>query len=187
MSEPGWNPWKMVTIGILVVFATALVTGVVVARYMGTSDSQTSGAQQLATANAPSEPSTSLPPPLPPAVPPSAAAPPAPAGHLPPHRHVAARPSPADIEDCNRYAASTHNRAGDTLKDALIGGASGAGLGAAGGAIAGGGRGAGKGAGIGGLIGAAAGTLYGLNEANQHDSQMASAYRACMRRHGYSD
>ena len=189
MSEAGWNPWKMATIGILVVFATALTTGVVVARYMGTTATQTPDAQQLASTNAPGAPAeNALPPAVPPAVPP-AAAPQAPAAQAPapPHRHVAARPSTADIEDCNRYATSTHDRTTDTVKDALIGGAAGAGLGAAGGAIAGGGSGAGKGAGIGALVGATAGTLFGLNDANQRDTRTAAAYRACMRRRGYSD
>jgi hypothetical protein len=185
MSEPGWNPWKMATIGILVVFATALTTGVVVAHYVGTQAAQTPDAQQVASANAPGAPAENA---LPPAVPP-AAAPPAPAAQAPapPHRHVGARPSTADIEDCNHYASSTHNGTADTVKDALIGGAAGAGLGAAGGAIAGGGSGAGKGAGIGALVGATAGTLFGLNDANQRDSRTAAAYRACMRRRGYSD
>ena len=188
MSEPGWNPLKMATIGSLVVFATALTTGVVVARYMGATTTQTPEAQQLASANAPSAPAeNALPPAVPPAVPP-AAAPQAPAAQAPvPHRHVGARPSTADIEDCNRYAASAHDRTTDTVKDALIGGAAGAGLGAAGGAIAGGGSGAGKGAGIGALVGATAGTLFGLNDTNQRDNRTAAAYRACMRRRGYSD
>ncbi|MFI5366685.1 MAG: hypothetical protein ACHQ4J_13795 [Candidatus Binatia bacterium] len=193
MSEPGWNPWKMATIGILVVFATALATGVVVAHYMGTAAPQAPDTQQLASANSPNPPTADAPapaardsaPPVPP--PPAAQAPEAQAPPPRPPRHVAARPSTADIEDCNRYAASTHNGAAETLKDALVGGAAGAGLGAAGGAIADGGHGAGKGAGIGGLIGAAAGTLYGLNDANQQDSRRAAAYRACMHRRGYTD
>ena len=74
----------------------------------------------------------------------------------------------------------------EVVKDVLIGGAIGAGVGAAGGAIGGGGKGAGKGAGIGGLVGATAGTLYGLNEANQHDARYAGAYRTCMHRRGYT-
>ena len=184
MSEPGWNPWKMATIVILVVFATALLTGVVVARYMG-ADTQTSDAQQVASANAPNAPAANaVPPAVPPAAAPQAPVAPAPA---PPHRHVAARPSTADIENCNRYASSAHDTTANTVKDALVGGAAGAGLGAAGGAIAGGGRGAGKGAGIGALLGVTAGTLFGLNEANQHDNRTAVAYRDCMRRRGYTD
>jgi hypothetical protein len=192
MSDLGWNPWKLATIGILVVFATALATGVVVANYMSATDVQTPDTQRLASTNAPVTADT-----LPSAVPP-AAAPQAPALRAPavqatagqapalPHRRVGARPSAADIEDCNRYAAATHDRVGDTLKDALFGGAAGAGLGAAGGAIAGGGGGAGKGAGIGALVGVTAGTLVGLNDANKRNNRAAAAYRACMRRRGYS-
>lgn len=187
MSELRWNPWKLATIGILVIFATALVTGVVVAHYKGATDTQTPDAQQLASANAPGAPVENAPPAVPPAAAPQAPAAPAAQAPAPPHRHTSARPSTADIEDCNRYAASTHNRTGDTVKDALVGGAAGAGLGAAGGAIAGGGGGAGKGAGIGALVGATAGTLFGLNDTNQRDNRTAAAYRACMRRHGYAD
>ena len=102
-------------------------------------------------------------------------------------RQVAATPTPADVEACNRYA---HSQVGDktteVVKDALIGGAVGAGVGAAGGAIAGGGKSAGKGAGVGGLVGATAGTLYGLNESRSHDARYVAAYRACMRGRGFT-
>jgi hypothetical protein len=43
-----------------------------------------------------------------------------------------ARPSTADIEDCNRVASESHgSRTRDVLTDAVIGGAAGAALGAA--------------------------------------------------------
>jgi hypothetical protein len=125
-------------------------------------------------------------PPPPPAAQFVAPAPPPPPAA--PERHAAVRPSAADIEACNRYASSvSREKTTQTLTDALVGGALGAGLGAASGAIAGGGSGAGKGAGIGGLVGAAAGTVYGLNKANRSDSDAAAAYRACMRRQGYTE
>lgn len=95
------------------------------------------------------------------------------------------RPSANDIANCNAEADEARRTAGDTFKDALIGGAAGAGIGAAGGAIAKGGKGAGKGAGIGGIVGAAAGTLYGLNESNKSDERVAAVYRDCMARRGF--
>jgi hypothetical protein len=156
--NPG-NPWKWTTLGILAL-AAALVAGAVTATYI--SDRQS-------TPNVAADSSKA-----------------APARQKAPERHASARPSAADIEDCNRYASSTRDKTTDTLKDALIGGAIGAGVGAAGGAIAGGGSGAGKGAGIGAVVGATAGTLYGLNQANQHDARAAQAYRDCMARRGYS-
>jgi hypothetical protein len=85
-------------------------------------------------------------------------------------RQVAATPTAADVEACNRYA---HSQVGDktteVVKDALIGG-----------------KNAGKGAGVGGLVGATAGTLYGLNEAKSHDGRYVEAYRACMRGRGFA-
>jgi len=167
-----FNPWKWTTLGIMVILATALITGVVVAKYAGKADTPES--QQLA----------AVPPPAP-GVAVQQAAPPPP--HKVVERHASAKPSSAVIDECNRVASSTRDKTRETIKDALIGGAAGAGLGAAGGAIANGGNGAGKGAGIGGLVGAAAGTLYGLNENNQSDVHVAQAYRDCMRQHGYPE
>jgi hypothetical protein len=205
----GGNPWKLVALGMGVIFATALTTGVVVAHYVGSrqepqsmaanapqgldTGAQNAGVQPAPGGGAPGQQAAVQPPVAPPAaeqaVPPPPQAPAA--GEQPPsttHRHrVAARPSTADIEDCNHYARASHDRTGQTVTDALVGGLAGAGLGAASGAIAGGGGGAGKGAGIGGLVGVAAGTLYGLNEANKGDAQAAAAYRSCMRRRGYTD
>jgi type IV secretory pathway VirB10-like protein len=191
LGRPDWNPWKFTTIGMGMVLATALVTGVVVANYVGTQRTAPAAFDQAA----PDQPANTEPPPPVPgqavnAVPPppqvrerAPAAPPP-----PPVRRARVQPSTADIDACNRYASTaTEGRATKTLTDALIGGALGAGLGAAGGAIAGGGSGAGKGAGIGALVGAAGGTVYGLNETNQRDGRAAQAYRACMKRRGYSD
>ncbi len=191
-----WTPWKLATFGILIVLATALVTGVVVANYTGKqSIPPASDTGPNVAAIAPQAPSIGAAP-LPPST--SGDQPPNPPQNVAPNppqsapesarpSGAAARPSRHDIKACNRYADSARNHTGETLKDALFGGALGAGLGAAGGAIAGGGGGAGKGAGIGGLVGAAGGTLYGLNQANQADERAAAAYRACMRRRGYVD
>lgn len=156
MSTGGWNLWKVTAIGMAVVFATALVTGLVVANWVG---------------NQKIRPVT---PAVQKAVLPHVAL-----------RPVPPRPSASDIEACKRYASSVvGDKTTEVVKDALIGGAIGAGVGAAGGAIGGGGKGAGKGAGIGGLVGATAGTLYGLNEANQHEARYAAAYRTCVHRRG---
>lgn len=200
------DPWKLVALGMGVVFATSLTTGVVVAHYVGgrQSDPQSVAAsagqvadagthnvtgQPLPAEGAPGQQAAVQQPVPPPAAEPAAppAQQPSAAGEQSTRHRAGERPSTAAIEDCNRYARSSHNKANDTIGSALLGGLAGAGLGAAGGAIAGGGGGAGKGAGIGGLVGVAAGTLYGLNEANKSDAQSAAAYRACMRRRGYTD
>ena len=200
MTDQQWNPWKLATIGIVMVCATALLTGVVVAHYAGTdrSVSAAPGAQALpesaggVSGQPPAQAGLQAAP-----LPPLRQVPPTPGAHdqqasaAPSDQrtagaHVAPRPVAQDISACNRYASSaSHSKTAQTLTDALLGGALGAGLGAAGGAIAGGGGGAGKGAGIGGLVGAAAGTLYGLNDANRNDARAAAAYRACMKQRGY--
>ena len=181
-AEDRWNPWKMATVGLLVVLATALVTGVVVAHYVGGSRPQP---EVAAEAGVPAQPGAA---PEQQATDQQASAEPQTTAR--PERRaeqVAGQPSPADVRECNRYAsAASRDKATETLKDGLLGGALGAGLGAASGAIAGGGGGAGRGAGIGGLVGAAAGTLYGLSEGNRSASA-AAAYRACMKRRGYVD
>jgi len=191
-SSVPWNPWKLATIGMAVVFATALITGVVVAHYAGKGTPEdvtnpvpvpdASGMNQVqgtGTVNPPAGADASVPPPPPPRheVPP-------PPQHDQVARAAPPRPSGTDVEECNRYAtAAGRDKTSSAVSNGLLGAAIGAGLGAAGGAIAGGGSGAGKGAGIGGLVGAAAGTLYGLNDANKSPDRIA-AYRACMRRRG---
>lgn len=193
MHRPDWNPWKFATIGMGLVFATALITGVVVANYSGSHGTPPAPFEQTAPDQAeatgqplvPGQAMNAVPPLPPPAREVAPAAPPPPP---PPARVARVQPSSADIDACNRYAgAAARGKTQETLTDALIGGALGAGLGAAGGAIAGGGGGAGKGAGIGALVGAAGGTVYGLNEGNQRDARAAQAYRSCMKRRGYSD
>ncbi len=161
MSDQSWNPWKVTAIGMAVVFATALITALVVANWAGTQKTQP-------TAEAPRGQ-------MPRAV----------SQHTAPY--PAGRPSASDVQACNQYAGSVvGDKTTEVLKDVLVGGAIGAGVGAAGGAIAGGGGGAGKGAGIGGLVGATAGTLYGLNETKQNDARYVAAYRGCMKNRGYS-
>lgn len=153
MTEQRWNPWKVTSIGMAVVFVTALITGIVVANWSGQEKAKEATV-------APTRPVANQP----------------------------VRPSAADIDFCNQYArGAVGDKTTEVVKDALIGGALGAGVGAAGGAIAGGGSGAGKGAGIGGLVGATAGTLYGLNETKQNDARYAGAYRACMKRRGFTE
>jgi len=157
-----WNPWKMTTIAMALVIATALATGLVVANWK--SD------RVEPTAQAGSKPAT------------QATAPRAPAQKV-----VAAGPTQADTEACNLQAKNAvGNRTIEVVKDAAIGGAVGAGTGAVGGAIAGGGKGAGQGAGIGGVVGIAAGTLYGLNATKSNDARYVEAYRACMRNRGFT-
>jgi hypothetical protein len=185
----GWNPWKMTAIGMVLVTATALVTGLVVANW-NTAD-KPSGAQSMdALASPPSAPSpaAALPPVA--TAPPAAPAParPAGAGRVASNQSLRGPvPTALDVDTCNAYAkAHAGDKTVETVTDALIGAVAGAGVGAAGGAIAGGGKGAGKGAGIGGVVGAAAGTLYGLNEARSHEAQYVDAYRMCMKGRGYT-
>jgi hypothetical protein len=173
MAMMTWSFWKLALIGMVLVGATALVTGVVVANWQG---------RHAPTPPAPEAAAGPPPPPTAPATGAPVAAPAGRGGHP-----AAATVSAADINACNEYAQTqAKDKTTEVLTDALIGGAFGAGVGAAGGAIAGGGSGAGKGAGIGGVLGATAGTLFGLNEANKHDARSVEAYRACMHRRGYS-
>ncbi|MDO8476069.1 MAG: hypothetical protein Q7W02_07695 [Candidatus Rokubacteria bacterium] len=96
MSE--WNPWKMTTIGMSLVIATALVTGLVVASWK--SDRVEPTAQ-----------STSQ----------SAAQPTAPRGAA--RQVAAAGPTQADTEACNLQARnSVGDKTTEVIKDAAIGG-----------------------------------------------------------------
>lgn len=157
MSGDWWNPWKLATIGMVLVMVTALVTGLVVASWHTTDKPETAATSTRAAAS------------------------------VPVTRHVAAAPSSSDVEACNLYAQNqVGDKTTEVLKDALIGAVVGAGAGAAGGAIAGGGRNAGKGAGVGGVVGATAGTLYGLNGAKSRDARYVEAYRGCLRGRGYT-
>jgi len=164
-----WNPWKVTAIGMALVVATAVISGLVVANWNGSD--KPSGSQ----------PADAL------ASQPAAPAPPTAVTSVASNQSTAPAPSAADVQACDTYAR-THvgDSTVETVKDALIGAVAGAGMGAAGGAMAGGGKGAGRGAGIGGAVGAAAGTLYGLNEGRSHDARYVQAYRGCMKARGYT-
>jgi len=160
MSDSTWNPWKLTTIGMALVLATALVTGLVVANWSGSEPPQKAAAPAPAAQRAPAR---------------AAVAP--------------AVPTQAAIDACNQYAASQagqHDKTMEVVKDAAVGALVGAAVGAAGGAIADGGKGAGKGAAIGGVVGAGGGTLYGLNANKKHDERARAAYASCMRSRGYA-
>jgi hypothetical protein len=187
MLNDSWkNPWKLTSIGLGLIIATAAVTGLVVAnRTDKDSDKKAVGVSgDRATSRVAGSP----------AAPAAPTTPTAPMGQAAPTASPAAPAAPAvptrtAIEACNQHAATQagqRNKTVDTVKDAGIGAVAGAVVGAAGGAIAGGGRGAGTGAAIGGLVGAGGGTLYGLNENKQHDEHYREAYAACMRARGYT-
>jgi Glycine zipper len=171
MTRQSWNnPWKLTAIGMALVVATALATGLVVANLSGKGAEPKKSSEATApirsaarSAGTSSAPASSAPA----------------ASSVPPQSVIAA---------CNQAAASqvpSRDKTIDTVKDGAIGAVAGAVLGAAGGAIADGGSGAGKGAAIGGLVGAGGGTLYGLNENHKHDERYREAYGACMRSRGY--
>jgi len=192
----GWNLWKLTAIAMVLVTATAVVTGLVVAYWSGSAPER--GLKQAAVSSPPA-------PPQAPSRQPTAPAPQSRASTVP--RQVTAKqasrrvltagapaspaprvPTQEAIDACNRYAAEQagqQDKAMQVAKDAVIGAVAGAAVGAAGGAIAGGGKGAGKGAAIGGVLGAGGGTLYGLNEAKKQDERYRDAYALCMRARGY--
>jgi hypothetical protein len=197
------NVWKLTTIGLLAVGASALVTGLVVANRVG---SRTAEAP-VASLNAPAaSPVTVQTPPAavvqapPPAVvqapPPTVTEPSRPASPPPASQpaRVAQTPSQSAIDACNREAAnatggSQRDKKGkitEVVKDGAIGAIGGAAIGAVGGAIADGGKGAGKGAIIGGLAGAGGGSLYGIYDNKKHDERYRTAYSSCMRSRGYT-
>ena len=196
MSETGQQIWKMTAIGMALVTTTAMITGIVVANWVGREADRKSAAMVPTASPSPAPPATLLP-----AVPSAPAARPQPsppaisrqtAGSVPTVRaqqHVSTVPAQAAIDACNRYAEAQvgqHDKTTEVVKDVAIGAVAGAAVGAAGGAIAGGGKGAGKGAAIGGVLGAGGGTLYGLNENKNHDQAYKEAYGACMRSRGYN-
>lgn len=171
MLNSSWNnPWKLTSLGLGLVAATALATGLVVANWTGKEGDKTAAVEAGSGRTAPRVAGSQAP----------AAAPAVP---------TQSGPTQSAIEACNQYAASQagqRDKTVDTVNDAGIGAIAGAALGAAGGAIANGGRGAGKGAAIGGLVGAGGGTLYGLNENQKHDERYRGTYAACMRSRGYT-
>src|SRR5713226_906031 len=181
MAGIDWNnPWKLTAIGMALVVVTALVTGLVVAQWSGSSTDR-KVAEPVRTG-----PSTT------PAARRSESAVPAPSRRTASgvaSQPVSTVPTQATIDACHHYAATQvgqRDKTVEVVKDGAIGAAAGAAIGAAGGAIAGGGRGAGTGAAIGGLLGAGGGSLYGLNENQKHDQQYRDAYAACMRSRGHT-
>ena len=172
------NPWKLTSVAMALVIVTALVTGVVVAKFAGTgSEQQQAAVKNEAQPAALAKEASPPPPAVRPTAPPAAK----------PQRTTL--PTESAIAECNRVAGearSTKDKTVEIVKDGVIGAIAGAAIGAAGGAIADGGKGAGKGAAIGGVAGAGGGTLYGLYENKKHDDAYKAAYASCMRRHGYS-
>ena len=163
-----WNPWKVTAITMFVVLTVALVTGMVVAGFTGSTRGDRSEAPVTTPAGTPRV---------------TSGAPPT--GSAPPQSVV---PTQAAVQACNRYAAehAPQEKTKEVLTDTAIGAVAGAAIGAAGGAIAGGGKGAGKGAAIGGVVGGAGGALYGLNENRKNDERYRAAYGSCLRAKGYA-
>ena len=165
MTNESWNnPWKLTAVGMGLVIATVLVTGLVVANWSGTEGDKK--LVDVSPGRAASRVATS----------PAAATAPG-------------VPTQSAIDTCNQSAsaqAGQRENVKDTVITGAIGAVAGAAVGAAGGAVIDGGSGAGKGAVIGGLVGAGGGTLYGLNENRKHDERYRDAYAACMRSRGYT-
>src|SRR5216684_5754316 len=112
MNEGNWNPWKLTAIGLALVMATALVTGMVVANFAGrANDRQPAETKQLAP-TAPTAPAAA------PAASPRLAAAPAPAPA--PVPAAPARPSQGTIDDCNRHAATTKEKTVEIVKDSAV-------------------------------------------------------------------
>jgi len=155
------NPWKLTAIGMALVAATALVTGIVMA----------SRSKPDETAAAPA---------------PAVTSPARPVAQATARPRV---PEQVVVKACNDHAATAtgpRDKTVEVVKDGAVGALLGAAVGAAGGAIADGGKGAGKGAAIGGLVGAGAGSLYGVNDNRKHDAAYREAYSSCMRSRGYA-
>jgi hypothetical protein len=172
-----WNPWKVTALAMALVMATALVTGLVVANWSGSTH------DVAQPASAPSSPRLVQQPK------PTGAKPAPPAQVAQAIPAAPAVPTKDVVDACNRYAAAQvgeSDKTTEVVKDAAIGAVVGAAVGAAGGAIAGGGKGAGKGAAIGGVVGAGGGTLYGLNENRRNDEKYRAAYSSCMQSRGYT-
>jgi hypothetical protein len=165
MMSTEWNPWKTTAIGLGLVVAIALITGIVVANWSGADKTQmieTTKTTPKVHAAAPTTPSAVVAPPE--------------------------LPSQATINSCNQQAAQAapQGKTTELLKDGAIGAVVGAAVGAAGGAIVDGGSGAGKGAVIGGVLGAGGGALYGVNENRKTDERYRAAYASCLRSRGYT-
>jgi hypothetical protein len=153
------NPWKLATIGLLIVFGTALTTGLTTAWLMRPSSTATTAEAGATPARLVSDATAT-----------ATRARIVPAVARGSQRAVAltrpaAEPVAAPIRRVSSEPAAACDSTGDRVwriaKPGLLGGLLGAGLGAAGGAVADGGTAAGKGAVIGGIAGAALGSAYG--------------------------
>jgi len=165
MTIQSWNnPWKLTAVGMALVIATVVVTGLVVANWGGRESDKKAvdvspGRATPRVATSPAAPTAS------------------------------GVPTQSAIDACNQSAAAQagqRENTQDTVIAGAVGAVAGAAVGAAGGAVVAGGSGAGKGAVIGGLVGAGGGTLYGLNENKKHDESYRNAYAACMHSRGYT-
>jgi hypothetical protein len=179
LTQSGGNVWKLTTIGLALVGATALITGVVVASRSKSDTGSANVETPLQRSRAETSQRTT-----------TAAAPVTRTQTPTVARGTETQvPSQAIVRACNEQAAATagsRDKTTEVVKDGAVGAVLGAAVGAAGGAIADGGKGAGKGAAIGGLLGAGAGTLYGVNDNRKHDAAYRDAYANCMRARGYS-
>jgi hypothetical protein len=153
------NPWKLATLGLVVVMITALSTGLTTAYMMRPA---TTGSAE-GTVPVVSAPAVAAPPAYSAATPRVATA----APRVTTARTPAPVVRPASITPVAVDCATGGERAMKIAKPGLVGTLAGAGLGAIGGAIADGGSGAGKGALIGGLAGAALGGGYGAYKTKQ--------------------
>lgn len=165
MNTDSWkNPWKLTTIGMALVVATALAAGLVVANWSGGQSEK----KVVDVAPGRTTPRVATTPAVATAV---------------------GVPTQSAINTCNQSAAAQagqRENTKDTVISGAIGAVAGAAVGAAGGAVVDGGSGAGKGAVIGALVGAGGGTLYGLNENGKHNDRYRNAYAACMQARGYT-
>lgn len=154
------NPWKLTSIGLVVVGLTAGVTAYVMG---GKNAADNPAPKQQHTAQETSA---------------------KPQHKATPVQH--SQPPESVVLACNKQAEEqVASKTEELAKDAVIGAAITAGVGAAAGAIADGGKGAGKGAAIGGVVGAAGGGLYGLNENKSRDERFRAAYASCLQAKGY--
>lgn len=154
------NPWKLTSIGLVVVGITAGVTAYVMGG-KNTAD-EPAPRQQSAAQEQVAKPQRKATP------------------------VQQSRPPESIVLACNKQAEDqVASKSEEIVKDAALGAAITAGVGAAAGAIADGGKGAGKGAAIGGVVGAAGGTLYGINENKSRDERFRAAYASCLQAKGY--
>lgn len=154
------NPWKLTSIGLVVIGLTAGVTAYVMGG-KNAADDPAPGHQSAAHEQAAK-----------------------PQHKATPVQH--SQPPESIVLACNKQAEDqVSSKSEEIVKDAALGAAITAGVGAAAGAIADGGKGAGKGAAIGGVVGAAGGTLYGINENKSRDERFRAAYASCLQAKGY--